>query len=696
MVNMNLTPEQLEEEKKYLEEVMKVVKELYDKNSDSIDSQIDSIQELKKYIWDNISELDDMEVAGEMYNVNTNVGYANKRIANLQQLRKSLYSPYFGRIDFKRDKGRSNKPRKIYIGLNGISKDMNHFVFDWRTPIASLFYNYGIGNASYEAPAGTINGEVTLKRQYKIANGQLERCFESDLNIDDEYLQEILSNASSEKMTNIVKTIQKEQNVIIRNVVDKYLIVQGIAGSGKTSVALHRIAYLLYAEKNLTSNNVLIFSPNDVFSEYISNALPELGEDNVLQTTFSDFSKSYIKDYKNIESFTEFIERYYKNEDFDEEEFRIIKYKLSNEFKENLDEAIAAYKNSLSFNHGFTINDKFISKGELNQMFNEKLSRLPIPERFDVLAENLCDICGVPYKKYEKTIKKHLLEMISGQLSIKDLYVSILNSDNFKQKVGVSKELELKKGKKLMFEDLLPLLYINFEINGYPRGNSIKHIIIDEAQDYTELQISMLKKIFTKASFTILGDVNQTINPYYMYNSLDEMNSIFDNEGRYVELNKTYRSSEEIIDYTNSILGINNACSVRKSNSIPVTVENVESYDLVKKLKLEIDRMTSIGLKRVAIITKNNAQTLDIYSKLENEVEGISLIDGTSEQKIGRIVVLPSYISKGLEFDGVIVYTDDEHRYNDKDKYLFYVVCTRAQHCLTIFNQKTLKKTINK
>lgn len=690
---MNLTPEQLSEEKEYLEKVMEVLKELCDKHSDSIDSQIDSIQELKKYIWDNISELDDMEVAGEMYNVNTNVGYANKRIADLHQLKRSLYSPYFGRIDFKRDKSRSNRIQKIYVGLNGISKDLEHYVFDWRTPIASLFYNYGIGKVSYEAPAGTITGEVSLKRQYKIANGKLERCFDSDLNIDDEYLQEILSNASSDKMTNIVKTIQKEQNEIIRNLIDRYLIVQGIAGSGKTSVAMHRIAYLLYAEKDLTSNNVLIFSPNDVFSEYISNVLPELGEENVLQTTFSDFAKSYIKDYKQLESFTEFIERYYKNEDFDDEEFKTIKYKLSNEFKNCLDNAIASYKNGLSFSHGFIINDRFISKDELNQLFKEKLSRLPILERFDVLSENLCDMCGVSYKKYAKTIKKHLQEMMTNQLTVREIYSDVLKSEMFKNGAGVRKNVELKKGKKLMFEDLLPLLYINFEINGYPSGSSIKHIIIDEAQDYTILQLEMLKKIFTKSSFTILGDIHQTINPYYMYDSLNTINEIFDNQGRYIELNKTYRSSEEIIDFTNGILGINNACSVRKSNSIPVTVENIDQKDLVKKLKLEIDRMSSIGLKRVAIITKNNAQTLDIYDKLENEVQGISLINGDPKQKIGKIVVLPSYISKGLEFDGVIVYTDDEHKYSDKDKYLFYVVCTRAQHCLTIYNQKTLKKS---
>ena len=689
---MNLTPEQLDEEKKYLKATLEVINELVDKNSSSINDQMDSINELKKYIWDRLPELDDMEIAGGMFDVNTNVGYTNERISNLHKLKRSLISPYFGRIDFKSVSSSREDDRKIYIGLNGISKDFQYYVFDWRTPIASLFYNYGTGEASYDAPVGTVKGEITLKRQYKIVDGKLQRCFESDLNIDDEYLQEILSTSSSEKMTNIVNTIQKEQNEIIRNVVDKYLIVQGIAGSGKTSVALHRIAYLLYAEKNLTSNNVLIFSPNNVFSEYISDVLPELGEDNVLQTTFSDFSKAYIKDYKDIESFTEFIERYYKTETVDEEEFKTAKYKLSDVFKILLDKAIADYKKSLSFKQGVSINGNFVSKEELDELFSQKYSRLSIPERFDLLSESLCDIGGVSYKKYGKTVRKKLRELLNGELRLIDLYNSILTSEGFRQEANISGCYALKKGGKLNFEDLLPLLYLNFEINGYPNGNHIKHVIIDEAQDYTLLQLEMLKKIFGKASFTILGDIHQTINPYYMYDSLNKINDIFDNKGRYIELNKTYRSSEEIIDYTNNILGIDNACSVRKANSIPVTLEDVDRDELADHLKLEIDRMKSRGMKRIAIITKNSEQTADIYEELKYIIDGISLVDESIEHGIGEIVVLPSYIFKGLEFDGVIVYTDKEHYYQDKDRYLFYVVCTRAQHSLTVYNQKTLKK----
>ncbi|MBR2832841.1 MAG: AAA family ATPase [Bacilli bacterium] len=692
---MNLTPEQLEAEKSYLKQVLKVLNETVNKNDESIQGQMEHINEMKKYIWTSLTEMDDTEIADGMYEVNSNVAYANNRLANLQKLKKSIENPYFGRIDFKSDKSKSSEVKSIYVGLNSINQDLDHYVFDWRTPIASLFYNYGTGKASYEAPAGTINGEITLKRQYKIANGKIERCFDSDLNIDDDYLQEILSTASSEKMTNIVNTIQKEQNEIIRNVVDKYLIVQGIAGSGKTSVALHRIAYLLYEQKDLTSNNVLIFSPNNVFSEYISNVLPELGEENVLQTTFSDFSKSYIKDYKNIESFTEFIERYYKKEDNNVEEFNIIKFKLSNEFMAMLDTCINEYKKSISFERGLNVNGRIVTKHDLNQMFHEKLSRLPLPERLDILSENLCDTGGLPYK-YKKEIRKKLNEMINGDLSIKNLYQNIISSDTFKELAGLKENTEFKRRKKLSFEDLIPLMYLNFEINGYPRGNTIKHVIIDEAQDYSLLQLKMLKRIFDRASFTILGDIHQTINPYYMYDNLNEINSIFDNKGKYIELNKTYRSSEEIIQYTNKILGIDNACSVRKSNTIPVVLEDVDREKLSIYLKNEIETMKANGMKKIAIITKNNKQTLDIYNELKEQIEDLSLVDEKVPKGITDVVVLPSYISKGLEFDGVIAYTDDKHHYQEKDKYLFYVVCTRAQHSLTVYNQKTLVKGKNR
>lgn len=684
---MNISPEELKRELDYLKKTLLVIKELIEKDDNSIKDRMTDIQEMKKYLWENSGILDDVEIATGMYDVNCDVSYTNENIKKLMKLKKSLDNPYFGRIDFDSD-GFSDP---IYIGINGIAKDLNFYVFDWRTPIASLFYNYGTGPASYDAPRGKISGNITLKRQYKISGENIERCFNSDLNIDDEYLQEILANASSEKMTNIVNTIQREQNEIIRNVSDKFLIVQGIAGSGKTSVALHRIAYLLYKEKDLKSNNVLIFSPNDVFSQYISNVLPELGEDNVLQTTFSDFARAYIRDFKEIESFTEFIERYYKNETISSEEYKITQYKVSNDFKVMLDEAIEKFKNELSFIRPIVINGKVTPISELNRLLKISYERLPLIERIDRIAEYVCERNNISFKKYGKTIIEKIKTIINSDLDIKKIYMSIINSDEFAKRAEIDRNIEVKFGKQLKYDDLLPLMYLMFEINGYPKNNSIRHVIIDEAQDYSLLQFSILRKIFNTASFTVLGDIHQTINPYYIYNNLNEVNSIFDNKGKYIELNKTYRSSQEIIEFTNQILGLENACSVRKNNTMPVTLRSVPKEQAINQILQDIEEMKKNGIKRLAIITKNNAETLELYDNLRDQLEDINIIEQSAKNGIGNMVILPSYISKGLEFDGVIAYTEENHEYQEKDKYLFYVVCTRAQHNLTVYNQNTLK-----
>ena len=684
---MNIEPEQLKQEEEYLKKTLAVIKELIENDDNSIKDRMAEIQEMKKYLWDNNAMLDDAEIVSGMYNVNCDVSYTNENIKKLMKLKKSLENPYFGRVDFESD----GFSEPIYIGINGIAKDLNFYVFDWRTPIASLFYNYGTGPASYETPMGTISGNISLKRQYKISDEKIERCFNSDLNIDDEYLQEILANASSEKMTNIVNTIQREQNEIIRNVSDKYLIVQGIAGSGKTSVALHRIAYLLYKEKNLSSNNVLIFSPNDVFSQYISNVLPELGEDNVLQTTFSDFASAYIRDFKEIESFTQFIERYYKSDSISEEEYKTTKYKVSNDFKSLIDNYIERYRENMSFIKPIIINGKSIKIADLNRLLKITFGKFPLSERIDRISEYICDQNNISYKKYGKTIREKIKTIVNFDLDVKKMYEDIISSDQFKECAGLKENAEFKLGKQLKYDDLLPLMYIYFEMNGYPNNNSIRHIIIDEAQDYSLLQFYMLKKIFYTASFTVLGDIHQTINPYYIYDNLNDVNSIFENKGRYIELNKTYRSSQEIIEFTNQILGLDNVCSVRKDNAIPVTMRSVPKEQAVNQIMQDIEFMRENGIKRIAIITKNNAETLELYDKLKDQLDDINIIQQNAKAGIGNMVILPSYISKGLEFDGVIAYTDENHEYQEKDKYLFYVVCTRAQHNLTVYNQKTLK-----
>lgn len=680
---MKISTEQLKEEMLFLKETLKVLKSIIEKESDSIEVQKANVNEMKKYIWENAGVLDDIEVMVSMRDVNKEVDFTNKNIKIINSLKKSLSSPYFGRVDFSDD---DDEIISVYIGINGIIKNLKNYVFDWRSPIASLFYNYGVGKAEYTAPIGKIQGDILLKRQYKISNGKIKRCFESDINIDDEYLQEILSSASSEKMTNIVNTIQKEQNIIIRNVDDKYLIVQGIAGSGKTSVALHRIAYLLYNEKNLTNNNVLIFSPNEVFSEYISNVLPELGEQNVLQTTFSDFASSYIDG--DIETFTNFLERYYKNENIDFENQKYNKIKLSNEFKKEIDIFIKEYVSKARFVKGLSINGKKITREELDQIFQEKFNNRPISIRLDDMSEYL----GGYKKEVKRKIFQKLKELLTIDTNPIEVYNKILSENNLTIDLERTKFNSNGKIQKLSYSDLLPLMYINFELNGYPNARSIKHVIIDESQDYTLLQFDILKKIFNSSSFTILGDINQTINPFYKYDNLNDINNIFNNKGKYIELTKTYRSSQEIIEFSNKILGIDNACSVRDSNSIPVEFGELDKNEISKILVENVHKMKEENMKRIAIITKSNEEMLELYNELKKDLKNLKMINTSKDFKIGNMVILPSYISKGLEFDGVIIYTDKENEYQENDKYLFYVVCTRAQHALSIYNQKKLVK----
>ena len=306
---MNISKEEIKKEKKYLDNCINVIKDYLSELGQELYEKEEKSQEFKKYIWDNKASLDPTELKSLMSDNDLEVYLMMQKGKYFQRLFKIQNSPYFGSIIFEEE----NEPSKnIYLGITHLEdKNKNYLIYDWRAPISSLFYDYEVGECSYKAPEKIIKGNLKRKRQYKIEDGKIKHIFDNSINIDDSLLQEVLSNDGSEKMKNIVNTIQQEQNKIIRNVEDKSLIVQGIAGSGKTSVALHRIAFLLYKIENLSSKNVLIFSPNNVFSEYISNVLPELGEDNPSETTYANFLESCIKEYKTIETFTEFIARYY-------------------------------------------------------------------------------------------------------------------------------------------------------------------------------------------------------------------------------------------------------------------------------------------------------------------------------------------------------------------------------------------------
>lgn len=671
-----MTELEIKKEKEYLLKVKELITDLIVDKNKSISKSTESIYEQKKFLWDNSSDYTDEELVRSMNEVDLNTKITSFDLIQLNKYKQSLNSPYFAKVVFE-DK-EYNEIMNIYIGICTIEKNHDYYVFDWRAPISSLFYNYEIGSSSYESPNGIIYGETLSKMQFKIIDGKLIRCFNSSLNIDDDFLQEILANSQSDKMKNIVSTIQREQNEVIRNISDPYLIVQGVAGSGKTSVALHRIAYLLYKNKSLNSNNILIFSPNDVFSDYISNVLPELGEENVLTTTFSDFAKVCLKPYKNIESYTEFLEKIYSSSNVDK---KLIEKKMSYEYKNEIDEYLENIENNIKFDHDIEINNHIIEKDEIKELYSSKYLKFSYSERLDSIAEDICYKTHISLKHKNK-VRNVIAKEYNICVNQFELYKDFLIKNNYSGSF-------ISKG-KVKYEDIMGLMLIYFKINGYPNFYGIQQVVIDEAQDYTYLQMEIFKNIFPNAKFTILGDVNQTINPFYKYKSLESLKDIFP-KSKYIELKKAYRSSSEIIDYTNKILGISNIVAVRKENNYNVDIIEIDESNKIYQVNSILNLMNKNNIHKIAIITKNVEEAKILYKNLEND--NIQFIQNTDDSIQKDVIIIPSYLSKGLEFEGVIVYNDKE-TYKEDDINLYYVVCSRAQHMLSIFNepQKILKK----
>ena len=679
---MNLPKEELLHEERYLSDTLKVVRGKISELGQQLYEREEKVQEFKEFMWDARHDMDPTEMRSMMSTNDLEITMMLNKGQYLQKLFRIQNNPYFGSITF--DDNESSK--KIYIGITHVEDEENdkYLVHDWRAPICSLFYDYETGPAKYVAPGGIITGTITNKRQFKIENAKLKRVFDNNLNIDDDLLQEVLATESSDKMKNIVNTIQQEQNAIIRNVEDKTLIVQGIAGSGKTSVALHRIAFLLYKIENLTSKNVLIFSPNQVFSEYISNVLPELGEDNTMQTTFHTFLESQLTEFNTVESFTSFVERYYK---YEEKNPQLVKYKQSEDMIKCIDKYARRITNSTKFVNDYITHDFEISKEELNDLFNDRYSKLLLFDRITHIAEYYSRKYYNSNKSKQKSIESNLYKLLNIKKDYKKIYKDFLNSPEFLIKYDgtiTEKEiLDTVAHKSVKYEDACLLVYLKGVLTGFDYQGQIKEVVIDEAQDYSKLQYVIISKIFKRSGFTILGDVNQTVNPYYKYESLETLNSIF-NDAKYLELRKTYRSSPEIIEHTNKILGLNHVSAIRHKTNTPV-IFKTEDNNLKEMLVADIEKLKQSS-KSIAIITKTDEESNYIYDLLKDSEKEINVLTATTKEFNKNLVILPSYVAKGLEFDATIIYTKKDNKYSNEEKNLYYVACTRSQHQLIIYN----------
>lgn len=668
------------EERRYLEVILAKLHQALKEMDDKVSSTYEAVIEAKKYLWDNAAVLDPAERAANRVDVSLTIDLGEKAIAKRRRVQKLLQSPYFGRVDFK--EGQQTTPDSFYIGVHSFTEENGHdnLIYDWRSPVASLFYDFEVGQAFYSAPIGEVHGEIGLKRQYKINQGAMEYMIESSMTIHDDVLQKELSGSSNERMKNIVATIQKEQNAIIRNEAAHELIIQGVAGSGKTSVALHRVAFLLYRYKEtLSSRNVLIISPNKVFSDYISNVLPELGEEKIMEVSLEELAAKELSGIGKFQTFYEQVSELLGDTDdvTDESVIERIKFKAAAEFVGQMDAFIQYAEEQYFSPEDVTIDKVTISKEAVLSSYQAS-GRLPVKSRLEKTAAhviaNYKDVDGnrvaASASKKIKTAVKKMFKCQDVLSLYKEFYRYLGRPDLFK----------LKQGKKLEYSDVFPLIYLKIYFEGVTPFDLVKHLLVDEMQDYTPIQYAVLSKWF-KCKKTILGDSSQSVNPY---SSLAEIKKVFPGADT-VELLKSYRSTVEITIFTQKLKQNSKLIPIERHGEEPLVLPCPSPRDEMDTLRRLTGDFLASGHHSLGIICKTHAQAEEVYAKLKEMGHKIHLLDFNSEQFHEGIVVTYAHLAKGLEFDQVIVPFADASTYRTElDKSLLYIACSRAMHKLIV------------
>lgn len=703
----------IKDEEKYLLNTIDTINSLLNNYGASSSAQDKSIIEHRKFLWDNRSELDEIEINENCSHVALEEKLHASKISRIKTLERQLKSPYFARLDFKEE---GENSESFYIGLSTVEneEDFEFLVFDWRSPVSNMFYDFEVGPAYYKAPNRTITGEIEFSRQFNIKNGKIVFMHNSNESLCDESLSNILSRNATDKMKNIVSSIQKEQNDIIRNDDSKILFIQGAAGSGKTSIALHRAAYLLYKNrKNLKADNILIFSPNEVFAEYISDVLPDLGESNILQTTFEIYSKKFLPSNYTFESKNEHLDYIYST-DKNSNSFKIrsksMEYKNTTEFMTILDK----YANDLP-NHLIDIkpiiidNNIVVNKNSVSKTFLNRFSDIPLLNRIDVVKQSLFSQVETKYLSSNDNLKLDYIEdkeefyayckeEVSNQVdrmikTLDNVAIYKLLWENIEKYTNDNLEaikeytINYIEDKEVKYEDLTPITYIRAAMEGFRNYSNMKHILIDEAQDYSPLFYQLIKKSFSNAKITIMGDLNQRIDKYSNVKDKNSILEVFD-EVKVAILSKSYRSTANITKFSKEILDTYEPIeAVERLGENPKII--IKENNLEIEIKNIIEDMNSKEYSSIAVICKNKEKANCIFNSLKSLNLSINLIDSENSELKNGVNVISSYLAKGLEFDGVIL-ADGENYLDKEDSNLFYTVCTRALHKLVIFSSTAL------
>ncbi len=585
--------------------------------------------------------------------------------------------PYFGRIDFTEKN--KNKPDPIYVGVyNFRDEDAKaNLVYDWRAPISSMFYDFEPGPVFYETADSKIEGDMELKRQFRIRNGEMEYMLDSDITIQDDVLQKELNQATSGKMKNIVATIQREQNAIIRNEEARHLIIQGVAGSGKTSIALHRIAFMLYRFKEtISSNDVLIISPNKIFASYISNVLPELGEETVEETSMEEIADQLFEYQIKFQSFFDQVSELLMKTD--EKLIERIRFKSSEELLKKMDEYLLFLENEGFKPEDIMVGSKPVPAWFIKESF-QKHHRKPILNRFNEVVRDIVNNAFIHYKyeimgkertQLHTTIRK-MFPSTNLRMLYKGFYTWLERPDL----------LKVKKGSTYEYSDVYPLLYLKMKLEGLKPFLNVKHLVVDEMQDYSAVQYKVLKTLFP-CKKTILGDINQSVNPFSS-SGLETIETVF-SDATSITMLKSYRSTYEITQFTKNIRENLQIEAIERHGEKPAVFACKNEAAELGKIKSLTEKFLAGDFNSLGIICKTQPQADTLYRALKNDFQ-INLLNAASVAFGSGIVITTAHLAKGLEFDNVIVpYATAKNYSTEPDRQMLYVACTRAMHKLSL------------
>ena len=672
----------MELEKEYLEDTLELINLKLNElklSSNHLEGIFDeSNKEYFDYLKSNANKMNEEDVV-ELVNLQGRLDDLQEDSRDYVKMQsvynKMLNKPYFASIRIKEDIEPDEE--KYYIGIHSLVDNNKTFrVVDWRSPIASIFYDYEEGECELRTNSSILNCNLLNKRQYGIEEGRLNYFFDTTINIEDKILKEALAQSSTNKMKAIVQTIQKEQNQIIRGDENKNLIVQGVAGSGKTAIALHRIAYLIYKMKGkITSKNIMFLSPNNAFSSYISSVLPELAEDDVDKIQLDLVARKYLKKHLILERRYQQIDRIISSSDLSD-----YKYKTSAKFLEDLLEF--ANKNYIDNFHidSMTIKDIEIDTRKIHKLFFDRYKDRDLFTRLKWITDNIYDLYFFKYKKPETVVK--LKEMIFVKLySFVDNKNCVKAYMNFLKEKGLKLELV---GDRVKNEDAYGILFFKLFVFGLDKYDNIKHLMIDEMQDYSPVQMYILKYLFD-CPMTILGDYNQSITPEVAKSNFDYLRGLLGDDSVVLRLGKSYRSTIEIAEFFNKI-GHTEKSEVVSRTGEKVDLMVAKESQVVEQLLNLIKSFQDKGYKSIGIVTKNNAIARDLHSKVSVANSQVNLIDDNIDAYDNKVCIISAFNSKGLEFDAVVIIDSDKYYSTEIDRHIMYVASTRALHKLCVLS----------